>query len=91
MHSHPHSHSQARGGLGTLTDIPIHDQIHLAFRAEAFNVFNHPIFGPVYNGLSYGPTQFGYAYNTANSEGNLDSLYQAGGPRSLQVALKVSF
>jgi hypothetical protein len=72
-------------------DIPIHDQIHLSFRAEAFNVFNHPIFGPVYNGLSYGPTQFGYAYNTANSEGNLDSLYQAGGPRSLQVALKVLF
>ena len=72
-------------------DIPIRDRLHLQFRAEAFNIANHPMFGPIYNYLSYGPTQFGYAYNTANSTGNLNSLYQAGGPRSLQVSMKVLF
>jgi hypothetical protein len=72
-------------------DIPLHDQLHLQLRAEAFNIFNRPMFGPIYNYLSYGPTQFGAAYNTANSIGNLNSLYQAGGPRSLQISMKLSF
>jgi hypothetical protein len=72
-------------------DIPIHDQFHLQFRFEAFNVFNHPMFGPIYNELSYGPTYFGYAYDTFNTQGNLNSLYQVGGPRSLQISLKTSF
>jgi hypothetical protein len=72
-------------------DIPIHDRFHLQFRAEAFNVFNHPMFGPIYSALSYGPTLFGTAYNTLNAVGNLDSLYQVGGPRSLQISLRASF
>jgi hypothetical protein len=72
-------------------DIPIHDKFHLQFRAEAFNIFNHPMFGPVYNYLAYGPVLFGQAYNTLNSVGNLNSLYQSGGPRSLQVSLKATF
>jgi hypothetical protein len=72
-------------------DIAIHDRFHLQFRAEAFNVFNHPMFGPIYSALSYGPTLFGAAYNTLNAVGNLDSLYQAGGPRSLQISLRASF
>jgi hypothetical protein len=73
-------------------DIPIRDLLHLQLRAEAFNVFNHPAFGPIYNFLSYyGPDQFGHAYNTANSQGNLNSLYQPGGPRSLQISLRASF
>jgi hypothetical protein len=55
-------------------------------REEAFNIFNHPMFGPIYNALYYGPTYFGYAYNTFNTQGNLNSLYQVGGPRSLNSA-----
>ena len=72
-------------------EFPIHDRFHLQIRAEAFNILNHPMFGPIYQYLSYGPTLFGTAFNTANSEGNLNSLYQAGGPRSLQFSLKVLF
>jgi len=48
-------------------------------------------FGSIYNNLS-NTSQFGYAYNTLNSQlGGLNSLYQMGGPRSLQAALKVIF
>jgi hypothetical protein len=72
-------------------DFPLGERFHLQFRAEAFNVSNHPMFGPVYNYLFYGPSLFGHAYSTLNSQGNLNSLYQSGGPRSLQLSLKMSF
>jgi hypothetical protein len=71
---------------------PIHEGINLQFRTEAFNLLNHPQFGTIYNILSDGPTQFGYAYNTLNGQlGGLNPLYQIGGPRSLQVMLKIAF
>lgn len=67
-----------------------HARLH--FRAEAFNLFNTPIFGAIYNELSYGRSRFGYAYSTQNSQlGGLNALYQAGGPRSLQLALRLTF
>jgi hypothetical protein len=72
-------------------EFPLPGKSHLQFRAEAFNLSNHPNFGAIYSNLS-STTQFGYAYNTLNSQlGGLNSLYQMGGPRSLQMALKVIF
>ena len=71
---------------------PITEKVHLQFRAEAFNIFNHPIFGAINNQLDYGPDLFGIAAQTQNSSlGGLSSLYQVGGPRSLQLALKLQF
>ncbi|WP_263356656.1 TonB-dependent receptor [Acidicapsa ligni] len=71
---------------------PIRKQTNIQFRAEAFNLFNHPQFGSIYNLLSYGPTEFGYAYNTLNGQlGGLNPLYQIGGPRSLQMMLRIAF
>jgi hypothetical protein len=93
----PRNYANAFGLVGLdpaiRREFPIHDQFHLQFRAEAFNVFNHPMFGPTYNYLSYGPGpgEFGYAYNTMNTIGNLNSLYESGGPRSLQISLKAIF
>jgi hypothetical protein len=72
-------------------DIPIFESLRLQVRAEAFNIFNHPMFGPVNNYLSDGQGTFGYAYNTANVTGNLNSLYQSGGPRSFQFSLRLAF
>ena len=72
-------------------DFPIHDRFGLQFRVEAFNVLNHPIYGAVYNNLSQG-NLFGTTSGTLNNQlGGLNSLYQTGGPRSMQAALKLHF
>ncbi len=73
-------------------DFPFTERVGLQFRAESYNLFNHAIYGSVYNTLSSGATLFGQTYNTLNNQlGGLSSLYQVGGPRSLQVALKLHF
>jgi hypothetical protein len=87
-------------------EFPIHGDIKLLFRAEAFNVFNHPLFGDVgvndgRNILtSYGAVNpyFGISSETLASslggggaDGGFSSLYQIGAPRSLQFALKLQF
>jgi len=82
--------------LAVRREFPIYERLKLQFRAEAFNVFNHPNFGtinPTYCSPSTGPgCTFGQATATlANSLGGLSSLYQMGGPRSLQFALKLMF
>jgi hypothetical protein len=80
--------------LAVRRDFPIHERLKLQFRAEAFNIFNHPNFGTI-NG-SYCPPgpgcTFGEATATlASSLGILSPLYQEGGPRSMQLALKLIF
>jgi hypothetical protein len=77
-------------------EFSIYDRLKLQFRAEAFNVFNHPNFGavnPDYCSPSAGDgCTFGQARATlANSLGGRSSLYQMGGPRSMQFALKLVF
>ena len=76
--------------LAVRRDFPIHERLKLQFRAEAFNVFNHPNFGSM--NPFFGESTFGQATSTlANSLGILSPLYQMGGPRSMQFALKVVF
>lgn len=73
-------------------DFPIYHRAGILFRMEAFNVLNHAIYGSVYNNLSTGSTLFGTTSGTLNNQlGGLNSLYQTGGPRSLQAALKFHF
>ena len=74
--------------LAVRREFPIHESLKVQFRAEAFNVFNHPNFGDI----STNGSNFGQATATlANSLGVLSPLYQMGGPRSMQFALKLLF
>jgi len=71
-------------------DFPIHSELVLHFRAEMFNLLNHPIFG--YVDPTYTDAMFGQATQTLNSSlGTLASQYQQGGPRSMQFALRLTF
>jgi hypothetical protein len=64
----------------------------MQFRAEAFNILNHPNFGAIYNTMNSGAALFGQAENTLNvGLKNQSALYEQGGPRSLQLALKLLF
>lgn len=76
--------------LGVRRDFPIREGLKLQFRGEAFNIFNHPNFGAI-NGQS-GTGTFGQSTATlASSLGVLNPLYQMGGSRSMQFALKMTF
>ena len=76
--------------LAIRRDFSIHERLKLQFRTEAFNIFNHPNFGMI--DPNFGSSTFGQATATlAQSLGVLSPLYQAGGPRSMQFALKLVF
>ena len=71
------------------------EQLNLRFRAEFFNIFNHPNFGPPNNNLT--DPLFGHSTQTLASSlsgpdgAGFNPLYQIGGPRSIQLALKLEF
>jgi len=77
-------------------DFPIHERLKVQFRAEMFNILNHPNFAQPVPNLS--SSQFGLSTETlaqslgANvGNGGFLPLYQLGGPRSIQIALKLIF
>ena len=84
-------------------EFPLHESLQLQFRAEMFNVLNHPNFGPpsgtFLSPAFGGPAGFGLstqmlAQSLAPSGlggGAFNPLYQIGGPRSIQFALKLQF
>ena len=68
----------------------ITEKLKLEFRAEAFNVLNHPNFG--LPNVTLGALNFGQPTNTLNAAlPGVNPLYQMGGPRSLQFALRLTF
>jgi hypothetical protein len=76
--------------LAVRREFPIYERLKLQFRAEAFNISNHPNFGLV--DPRFSDLTFGQATATLNSSlGVLSPLYQTGGPRSMQLSLKLLF
>jgi len=78
------------------------ERLNLQLRAEAFNVFNHPNFGDPganFNGTNFlasplfgqSTQMLGRSLGTGGTVGGFNPLYQIGGPRSIQLALKVQF
>jgi hypothetical protein len=72
------------------------ERVALRFRGEFFNIFNHPNFGPPDNTLT--DATFGYStqmlassLGSGGANGGFNPLYQIGGPRSVQLALKLIF
>ena len=82
--------------IGVQRNFRVTEKMGLRFRTEIFNIFNHPNFGNPTNSLT--SPQFGRSTQTlANSlgsggaNGGFNPLYQIGGPRSIQLALKLQF
>jgi hypothetical protein len=79
-------------------DFPVRESLKLQFRAEMFNVLNHPNFGNPVGDLS-NTSQFGQSIQMLGRSldglnqggGSFSPLYQIGGPRSIQLALKLVF
>jgi hypothetical protein len=87
-------------------EFSIHEGVKLQFRGEFFNVLNHPNFSQPVGDLQdpqalnpqFGQSQFmlgqglsGAGSLPAGGSGAFSPLYQLGGPRSIQFALKLSF
>jgi Carboxypeptidase regulatory-like domain/TonB dependent receptor len=79
--------------LSLRREFPLFERLKLQFRAEAFNTFNHPNFGTINTNYCSPPgCMFGQVTATlAQSLGVLSPLYQMGGPRSMQFALRLAF
>jgi hypothetical protein len=95
----PRNYLRAFGA--TQVDVAFQRQFHLTermqlrFRGEFFNIFNHPNFGPPTNNLTsalFGQSTQMLASSLAGaSNAGFNPLYQMGGPRSIQLALKLQF
>jgi hypothetical protein len=69
----------------------ITDRLNVQFRADAFNLFNHPNFTNPSGYVSGGPSLL-LSQETLNTGlGGLNPIFQQGGPRSLQLSLRLTF
>jgi hypothetical protein len=69
----------------------ITERLNLQFRADAFNLFNHPNFTNPSGFLSGGPSLLLSQSMLNTGLGGLNPIFQVGGPRSLQLSLRLAF
>lgn len=82
-------------------EFKLRESVHLQFRTEFFNILNHPNFAQPLNQWSSDPLVLDPNFGTSQQMlarqlgGTFNSgflpLYQLGGPRSIQVALRLQF
>jgi hypothetical protein len=82
-------------------DFHLKDRLSLQFRTEVFNIFNHPNFADPNGtlltgnnrnaGFGFSQSMFGKSLGSGGVSGGFNPLYQIGGPRSIQFALKLMF
>jgi hypothetical protein len=82
--------------LSLRRNFAITERLELQFRAEAYNIFNHPNFAAPIADLTnplFGVSQsnYGAGLGSGGINAGLSPLYQSGTPRSLQLALKLRF
>ncbi|HJX91955.1 MAG TPA: TonB-dependent receptor, partial [Pyrinomonadaceae bacterium] len=76
--------------------VQVSERYRLQFRADFFNVFNHPIFADPNRQLedpTFGQSlqMLGRSLGSGGIEGGFSPLYQVGGPRSIQLGVKLQF
>jgi carboxypeptidase family protein/TonB-dependent receptor-like protein len=71
--------------------VPITERLNLQFRADAFNMLNHPNFQNPEALVEFGPFFLASEGMLNQGLGGLNPLFQEGGPRSLQLSLKLTF
>jgi hypothetical protein len=67
------------------------ERINLKFRTDAFNLLNHPNFTNPPAAIQFGPSELRSRQMLNQGLGGLNPLFQEGGPRSLQLSLKLTF
>ncbi len=72
------------------------EQMNVQFRTDIFNLFNHPNFADPIGDLSnsfFGAStaMFGRSLGSNVGSVGLNSIYQIGGPRTIQMSLKLQF
>ena len=85
-------------------EVPLSDHLHLEFRVETFNILNHPNFGDpsapgapgvilLGSGAGFGTSGQTLANSLGpyNVLGQLGPVFQIGGPRTIQFAVRLRF
>jgi Carboxypeptidase regulatory-like domain/TonB-dependent Receptor Plug Domain len=86
--------------LALRRQISLTERVKLQLRSEFFNLFNHPNFGDPGNFqgnsllsplFGQSTSMLGRSLGSGGLTGGFSPLYQIGGPRSIQLALKLTF
>src|SRR5262249_40108477 len=86
----------SQADVGLQRQFRLIENVQLRFRAEFFNIFNHPNFGTPNTNLTsplfaQSTQTLANSLGSGGSNGGFNPLYQVGGPRSIQLALRLQF